>query len=156
MANYGSTAGTQAIVPTLGTFGASSVPTSSQVSIWLEEGGARINRALATAGYVVPVASGAVVYAELTALNNLYAAAYAIRARGLDTGTGEDESRDVIWLREFDQRLADLVASDLSALGVTPVTARPRRRLRTIQARRIDGYSGRHEGSTIAPDYVSD
>jgi hypothetical protein len=153
---YGTVAGVQAITPTLGAFGGSTVPTSSQVTSWLEEGAATINRALATAGYSVPVASGAVVYAELTALNNLYAGAYALRARGIDTGTGEEESRDVVWLREFTQRLMELASSDLTALGVTAVTGRPRRRIRTLQARRIDGYSGRHEGSTTEPNYVSD
>jgi len=153
---YGTVAGVQAITPTLGTFGSATVPTSSQVTAWLGEGAATINRTLATAGYSVPVASGAAVYAELTALNNLYAGAYALRARGIDTGTGEEESRDVVWMREFTQRLASLAASDLTALGVSVQAGRPRRRIRTLQARRIDGYSGRHEADTIEPNYVSD
>ena len=157
MASYGSTAGVEAIVPSLGTFGASTVPTEAQVSIWLAQGYARINRALSAAGYNVPAGSGAAVYGELTALNNLYAAAYAIRARGMDTGTAEDESRDVIWLREFESQLTQLVNSDLSQSGVSAQTSQKRRRIRTMQTRRIDGYSRRFEGDAdnSTDEYVS-
>lgn len=146
MASYGSTAGVEAIVPSLGTFGASTVPTSAQVTNWLAQGYARINRALSAAGYNVPAGSGAAVYDELVALNNLYAAAYAIRARGLDTGTAEDESRDVIWLREFEEQLTQIANSDLSQSGMSAQGSQKRRRIRTMQTRRIDGYSRYFEG----------
>ena len=50
MANYGSTTGVQALLPVLGTLSGSTTPTSTQVSTWLEEGAAVINRSIATAG----------------------------------------------------------------------------------------------------------
>lgn len=157
MASYGSISGVSAIVPSLGTIGASSVPTEAQITQWLAQGYSRINRKLSAAGYSVPAGSGAAVYDELTALNNLYAAAYALRARGMDTGTAEDESRDVIWLREFEERLTELANSDLSQLGVTAVTGQKRRRIRTMQTRRIDGYSRHFEGDAddSTDEYVS-
>ncbi len=151
MANYGSTTGVQALLPVLGTLSGSTTPTSTQVSTWLDEGAAVINRSIATAGYSVPVAASATCYAELTALNNLYAGAYAIMARGLDAVSGNEENRAETWLDRFNAQLAALVASDLAALGCTlapaPATSN-RRRLRTTQIKRADGYSAPHDYDT--------
>lgn len=154
---YGTSAGVTALVPALGTFSGSSIPTSTQVTAWIAEGDGRINRALASRGYVTPVVSGD-AYTEITALSNLYAAAYCLRARGLDTGTGENESRDIIWLAEFERRLAGLVTSDLTLSGVSLVTTGTQRRsrIRSMQLRRIDGYSGANEGSATEYTYPSE
>lgn len=151
MANYGSTAGVQALLPVLGTLSGSTTPTSTQVGTWLDEGAAVINRSIATAGYVVPVGSGAVVYPELTALNNLYAAAYCLIARGLDAVSGSEETRSQQWLDRFNTQLTALVSSNLVALGCTlaptPATSN-RPRLRTTQIKRVDGYSAVWESDT--------
>jgi hypothetical protein len=157
MASYGTTAGVTALVPALN-IGAATVPTTAQATAWLEEGYSRINRALQSAGYSTPVVSGADVYAEFSAINNLYAAAYCLRARGIETATGTEESRDVVWLSEFSERLADLVGSDLSLSGVSVVAAgtKKRTRIRTMQLRKVDGYSGAFEGDSIEYDNPSE
>lgn len=160
MASYGTTAGVTALVPALN-IGAATVPTTAQATAWLEEGYSRINRALQSAGYSTPVVSGADVYGECTALNNLYAAAYCMRARSIDTATGyktAEDGRDSQWLREFAERLADLVGSDLTLSGV-PVVAtgtKKRTRIRTLQIRKVDGYSGAFEGDVIEYDNPSE
>ena len=151
--SYGSVSGVSALVPAAGTLGTSSTPTTAQVSEWLAQGSARIDRALSSAGYSVPVASAATVYAELTALANLYGAAHVLTARGLDSANGEAENRSDAWLQRFDETLKALAASDLSALGVsssatTGVNA-GRRRIRTLQLRRVDGYADLDTGEDV-------
>ena len=95
---------------------------------------------------------------ELTALNNLYAAAYALRSRGLDSATGETETRADVWLRQFNEQLADLVSSDLTGVGVTlaTTTGGRRPRLRSTQLRRVDGYSAVAEGDEYPYDYPAE
>lgn len=154
MASYGSVGGVEALVPSVGSLDTDTVPTSAQVTAWLAQGYAKINRTLASAGYVVPVNSGAAVYDELTALDNLFAATYVLKARQLDIVAGQDQNRADAWMKEFDRQLADLAKADLTTLGVTLSTTTPetgvrRRRLRTLQLRRTDGYSGMYEGATV-------
>lgn len=159
MATYGSVSGVSALVPVVGTLDGSSVPNSVQVTAWLEQGYAIINRVLTGAGYSAPVSSSAAVYGELAALNNQFAAAHVIRARGLDTVQGTSEDRSVIWLEEFRQQLSDLAASDLSGAGVSlaSTTSSGRRRIRSTQLRRVDGYSGTYEGDySDLYDYTSE
>ena len=143
--SYGSLSGVSALVPVAGTLGATSTPTSAQVTEWLAQGSARIDRALSSAGYSIPVASTATVHAELTALANLYGAAHVLTARGLDSANGEAENRADVWLGRFDETLKALAGSDLSALGVSAAVTTGvnagRRRVRTLQLRRIDGYA---------------
>lgn len=101
MASYGTVAGVAALVPHAVAVGQATSPTDAQVTTWLAEGYARINRVIASAGYSIPVDVSAAVYGELTALNNLYAGAYALRSRGIDTMNGEEESRSEVWLKSF-------------------------------------------------------
>lgn len=154
---YGSETGVEAIVPAAGTIDGSSVPTSTQLSNWIDEGASRIDRVLASAGYSVPVASSADCYEELRALNNLYAAAYVLRARGLDVLQGTDQNKTSMWLAEFRRDLESLAASNLAAGGATlaTTTTTGRRRVRSLQMRRIDGYSGASETAESAYDYPS-
>ncbi len=152
--SYGSVSGVSALVPAAGTLGTSSTPTSAQVTEWLAQGSARIDRALSSAGYSIPVASTATVHAELTALANLYGAAHVLTARGLDSANGEAENRADVWLGRFDETLKALAASDLSALGVssaaTPTGVNAgRRRVRTLQLRRIDGFADLDTGEDV-------
>ena len=150
---YGSVSGVSALVPVVGTLGTSSTPTSAQVTEWLAQGSARIDRALSSAGYSVPVATSAAVFAELTALANLYGAAHVLSARGLDSANGEAENRSDAWLERFNAELTSLAASDLSALGVpsAPTTGvnAGRRRVRTLQLRRVDGYADLDTGEDV-------
>jgi hypothetical protein len=142
---YGSVAGVSALVPVAGTLGTTSTPTSAQVTEWLAQGSARIDRALSSAGYSIPVVSTATVHAELTALANLYGAAHVIMARGLDSANGEAENRSDVMLERFNAELTSIASSDLSSLGVSSVATTGvnagRRRVRTLQLRRIDGYA---------------
>lgn len=158
MATYGSTAGVSALTPASYTTGQINAPTDAQVTAWLAQGYAIINRALVTAGYTTPVESSAAVYDELTALNNLYAGAYVLRSRGIDVMAGEEESRSEVWLRQFHDDLKALADSNLSGLGVsvTTVTGTQRKRVRSMQLRRIDGYSGAYEDTSTAYDYPSE
>ena len=151
--SYGSVTGVSALVPAAGTLGTSSTPTSAQTQEWLAQGSARIDRALSSAGYSVPVDSDATVYAELTALANLYGAAHVLTARGLDSANGEAENRSDVWLARFNAELTSLAASDLSALGVSsaPTTGvnAGRRRVRTLQLRRVDGFTDLDTGEDV-------
>lgn len=158
MATYGSANGVQAIVPAAGEFAADSTPTVDQVTIWLAEGHSEINRYLSAAGYVTPASAGAQVYPSLTALNDLYAAAYVLRARGLDITQGREENRSGIMLKDFFKRLEALVAQDLTALGLSlrPPENLKRRRVRSLQLRRVDGYSGRYGSMTTGYGNPSD
>lgn len=156
---YGTIAGVEALLPGMGSaYTSASTPLAPELTSFLDQGHAVINRKIAAAGYAVPVGSGAGVYPELTALNNLYAAAYALRSRGLDSATGETETRADVWLRQFNEQLADLVSSDLTGVGVTlaTTTGGRRPRLRSTQMRRIDGYSAVHEGETYPYDYPAE
>jgi len=143
--SYGSLSGVSALVPVAAPLSATSTPTSAQVTEWLAQGSARIDRALSSAGYSIPVASTATVHAELTALANLYAAAHVLIARGLDSANGEAENRSDAYIERFTSELSALASSDLSALGVSAATTTGvnagRRRIRTLQLRRIDGYA---------------
>ena len=150
---YGSVTGVSALIPVVGTLGTSSTPTSAQVTEWLAQGSARIDRALSSAGYSVPVGTSATVYAELTALANLYGAAHVLSARGLDSANGEAENRSDVWMERFNAELSSLAASDLSALGVSAATTTGvnagRRRVRTLQLRRVDGYTDLDTGEDV-------
>lgn len=152
MATYGSIQGVQAIVPAAGEYGADTTPTTDQVTTWLAEGHSEINRYLSAAGYSTPASTGAQVYPSLTALNDLYAAAYVLRARGLDTVQGSEENRSGMMLKDFFKRLEALVGQDLTALGLSlrPPPSLKRRRVRSLQLRRVDGYSGQYGGATTA------
>jgi hypothetical protein len=146
---YGTTAGVSALLPAIGALDATSVPTSAQVTTWLGEGSSQINRSLAGAGYTIPVASTATVYPEIAGLANLYAAAQAAIARGLDTVQGTDENRAETWLERFRVQLSALSASDLTTVGI-PLAVQPsgtakRRRFRTTQVKRVDGYSAPYD-----------
>lgn len=152
---YGTVAGVEALLPGMGNaYAVGSIPPAADVTAFLDQGGALINRKLAAAGWNVPVDAGAALYTELTGLNNLYAAAYAAQSRGIDTISGEGESRSAQWLKRFDAQLADLCRSDLTGVGATKAaTPGTRPRLRSTQLRRVDGYSAAQEGATYPHDY---
>jgi len=156
MASYGSETGVEALLPAIGDFDGSSTVTTTELTAWLEQGYARINRVLAGQGYSTPVAASAAVYDELTALNNLYAAAQVLRAYGLDTATGEEENRSDRWLREFWRSLKELAGSDLTTAVVLRLTSKKRRRVRSMQVRRVDGFSGAYEGDVEEYDNTSE
>lgn len=139
MAAYGTTLGVEALVPAIGPLDGGNTPAVQQVEAWLEQGAATINRTLAAAGYTVPVGATATVYPELTALNELYAAAYALMARGLDTVQGTTENRSAVWMEMFHDRLEALTGSALPDVPQTPATAT--RRFRSTPIKRVDGYS---------------
>lgn len=144
---YGTPEGVQALVPAAGLLSETSTPTESQVAAWLSEASAVIDRTLSSAGWVVPVGAAAGVRAELVGLANLYAAAKLVAARGLDVATGQNETRSGDWLDRFDKQLTALAGSNLALVGValapSPTEPTPvyRRRLRTVQMKRIDGFS---------------
>jgi hypothetical protein len=142
---YGTTSGAITLVPAAHVSGASQ-PSDVDVERWLAEASSWIDIALSTAGYLVPADALAVITPKLDSLANLYAGAYVLRARGLDTLVGETEQRSDIWLREFRDALQALVdGGDLTGVGLVlrPATAATlTRRVRSIPMRRVDGYSG--------------
>lgn len=149
MATYGSEEGVEALLPTHGNIGASSVPTATQLTSWLAQGYSIINRKLGAAGYAVPI-TASLLTDELAALNNLFAAGQLVQALGLDTLQGLQEERSTTFLTQFWAWLNDLVGSDLIALGVLSITPPATdslrwRRIRTTQMRKTDGYSGASE-----------
>ena len=158
MATYGSESGVEAIVPALGEIDTTTTPNTAQLAVWLAEGYSVINQHIAAAGYVIPVLASAALYPSLTALNDLYGAAYALRARGIEPATGQKEAISETYLKDFYDRLEELVKQDLTALDVPlrPVASLKRRRIRSMQLRRTDGYSGVFEGATTAYDYPSE
>lgn len=144
MPTYGSVDGVTALVPTLGELSEISTPTATGIEAWLAEAYAKINRAIGNAGYSTPIGSSVALYPELTGLENLYAAAYALRSTGIDVASGETESRSEVWLRDFYSQLGGLAASNLALAGATPLPATTtgyRRRIRTIQTRKVDGFA---------------
>ena len=154
---YGTTAGVSALVPSVGTLGSSSTPTQARVTTWLQQASASIDRKLGSAGYSVPVGLSTDLANELASLAELYAASYALMARGLDTVTGATETRSEIWMTEYRERLKDLLETDLTAVGgVRSITAKRRSRIRTLQIRRVDGYSGAYEGDAEEYDNTSE
>ena len=143
MASYGSISGINALAPALGDINEASTPNTTQAEDWLSEGYTYINNALSGAGYVVPVARTVTCFPALRALNNLYATAYALRARGMDATDGRGESRSESYLKDFFNRLKALAEQDLTAQGLTLRSAGQiqRRGIRSMQLRRVDGYS---------------
>jgi hypothetical protein len=155
MAMYGDVEGVQALLPAL-LINGSSTPSESEVESWLTQVYSIINRYIGNAGYSAPVveATMPLAYEEVVGLSNLYAAAYVLRAQGIDTASGEGEQRSEVWLADFWARLKDLAASNLSLLGlsVIPVaTSSRRRRINTLQGRRIDGYARGSTGERWEP-----
>jgi len=157
MSTYGDADGVSGLVPT---WDGSTNPTLEQVQAWEEEAYAEINLALANAGYSQPVDDSAAIYPRLRGLENLYAAAYLLRALAIDTASGEGEERSEVWLADFYARLGVLTASNLALLGVTvavTTTANTgRRRIRTLQMRRVDGYSDPYmgDGGVVPAEYT--
>lgn len=149
MASYGSISGINALAPALGEIDEASTPNTTQAEDWLNEGYVYINNALAGAGYVVPVGRNVAAFPALRALNNLYATAYALRARGMDATDGKGESRSESYLKDFFNRLKALAEQDLTAQGLTMRGSGQiqRRGLRSMQLRRVDGYSA--EANTV-------
>lgn len=155
---YGSLEGVSALVPSVGVFDAITTPSDAQVSVWLQEASTLIDSTLATVGYNTTVASTAAIAPVLSAMAQLYAAATVLQARGLDSVTGENENKSEKMFKRFYGQLHLLSDSHLEELGVTvKITSRARRRrLRTVQTRRIDGYSATYEGRARTYLYPSD
>ena len=145
---YGTTAGVAARIPGIGA-SVLSTPDTDQIAAWLTQGSAMLDRVLSMAGYAAPVANTAALWPELAALAEQYAAAHALRARGLDSLTGEGEARSDVWLREVREAIKAMAAGDLSGVGVSLTDAPTvrRRGIRSTQLRRIDGYSATYEGT---------
>ena len=138
---YGTVAGASAMIPTVGTLGAASIPTSAQVITWLQAASAEIDRALAQAGYTTPVSAGATAYPMFSDLANLWAAARALQALGMDNTSGLTETRSHAMMAEFWERLKAISGLDLSGLGLvvsTTGTAQAVKRIRSIQISRVD------------------
>lgn len=142
---YGTLAGVAAyckqLTPALD-WSETSSPASTDVERWLEQGYAKINLALAMAGYTTPATATMDVYEELQAINDLYAAAQAETAWNVSRGEAEEETRGARYNAEWRKRLEELLEGDLTLAGLSlSSTARPRRSIRIANLRREDGYS---------------
>ena len=130
-----------AMVPTIGTLGVSSIPTTAQVITWLQAASAEIDLVLARAGYTTPVANTASAYPMFSDLANLWAAARSLQALGMDNASGVTETRSQQMMAEFWERLKAISGVDLSGLGLvvsTTSAAQAVKRLRSIQISRVD------------------
>jgi hypothetical protein len=147
---YGSAAGVEALLPSIPTLTTLTTPKLEEVTTWLTEGAARIDRVLASRGWSVPVDAVASVYPELTSLNNLYGGAMVLRSLGIQQVSGTEETRDVTWLKEFNESLTEISKVSPTSVGAEAIpstTTSTRRASRSRQLRRIDGYSSWAEGS---------
>jgi hypothetical protein len=144
VASYGSVAGVEQIAVQAAPINDDTNPTSTTVETWLAEGKSIIDQRLSSAGYTVPVTVEAAVYPSITALNNLYGAAYVLRAKGLTAVEGQREAVSETYLKDFYRRLDMLLEADLTVVGIpllTTPSTNARRRIRSTQMRRVDGYS---------------
>ena len=152
MAHYGSEGGVEGLnAHMIGGYSATTTPSSAQVAVFLEQGAATLDAALAKAGYTTPVVSTATGYQVLIRLNDLYAAACAEGAVNISTaGPGEETRSDKLW-KLYRMELADFLAGDLTPLGLTltPSTSTPRRRVRSLPLRRYDGYARNADNSAL-------
>ena len=150
VAYYCTVAGASAMIPTVGPLGGASIPTSAQVIAWLQAASAEINRAIAQAGYFAPVSDSATAYPMFADLANLWAAARALQALGLDNTSGLTETRSQTMMAEFWGRLKVVSGLDLSGWGLvvsTTGTAQAVKRLRSIQISRVDRQNWSGGGS---------
>ena len=154
---YGSVEGVNSLVPGVGIIDAVSVPSYDEVEGWLTEATVMIDGALAGAGYNITVDDSAFIYPALSAMTQLYAAATLLQAQGIDVNSGMEEARSEKMFDRFYKWLSLLGGGNLEALGVTVSLVPPRRRrFRSTQIRRIDGYSAVYEGSAIEYSYPSE
>lgn len=154
---YGDVSGVNALIPGVGTIDQASVPTDTEVEGWLAEASAMVDSALAGAGYSIGIDTSAAIYPVLEAMTQLYAAATVLQAQGIDTNSGAEENRSEKMFARFYKWLGLINGSYLEALGVPIAATPPRsRRRRTTQLRRVDGYSGTYEGSTMQYSYASE
>lgn len=150
---YGSIEGVEALFPIVGDLDETTTPKSSQVTTWLAQGYSIINRAILDKGYQTPVLETSAIYDELVYLNNLFCHYLALRARGLDTITGEEQDKATILEEAFNEQLKDLCNSNLANMGLTPITGNDEdidgkvfgvnNRLGVVKLSRRDGYNDR-------------
>lgn len=141
---YGTAAGVTGRAASLNTFTVSTTPTQAQVEGWLTEASATIDAAIAASGYALPVSSEAAAVEIFVGLAEVYAAAQALRSRGMGAMSGAgQQSQSAELMADWRRGLADLRQADLSALGVqvAATPTRRNRRRRTGRLRRVDGYS---------------
>lgn len=147
---YGTATGVTGRAAALNAFTASTTPALAQVESWLTEASAMIDGAIAARGYSLPVPGGAVALDIFAGLAETYAAAQALRSRGIGamSGTGQ-QSQSAELMADWRRGLEDLRKADLKALGIESdvvSTARRNRRRRSGELRRIDGYANRTGG----------
>lgn len=151
MTSYGSVQGVEAVnAHRIGGYSYATVPTVGQVDAFLADGYAKINVALAIAGYTVPVTdTAATCYDCLARLNNLFAAACAEQATAVSTGGPESEARSAVLFQQYRDELKELLAGDLSKAGLASTTTATggNRYVRSRELRRRDGYAHRFDAA---------
>jgi len=142
MATYGSEAGVEAINAHNGGYTASTLPTSTQVGLYLADGYADLNARLLLAGYTAPQTDTTTNgYLVLTRLNNLFAAACAEQATNIGLAGEEDTRSELLWAR-YEKEVAAFLQGDLTLLGFGRGSSAPvRRQVRSLPLRHFDGYA---------------
>ena len=100
-------------------FSDSTVPTKSQSQDFLDVAHARINRRLAGAGYSTPASTSAAVYDELADLEAIFAASRVYAVRTTITTSSDQQTKDAMLRKMFEDQMTDLLRSDLSQSGLT-------------------------------------
>ncbi len=149
--SYGSVEGVEALFPVIGDLDETTIPKSSDVTTWLAQGYSIINRAILDKGYSTPVLNTSPIYDELVYLNHLFCHFLGLRARGLDTITGEEQDKATILEEAFNEQLKSLCNSNLANMGLTPIVGEDEdidgtvfgvnNRLGVVKLSRRDGYN---------------
>lgn len=100
-------------------FTANTLPTSTDITTWLAQGYARVNRALAGQGYTTPVTSSAACYEEVVQCEILYAAAMGHTVKNVQRASADQWTKGEVYMDRHRKALADLLASDLSRAGLS-------------------------------------
>jgi hypothetical protein len=99
------------------------------------------------------VPTAAACYPTAIRLNNLWAAAVAEQSTNIGLNGDAETRSEKLWA-QYKAELADLLAGDLSLVGLTTnANANVRRSVRSMELRRRDGYAQRFDSSNT--EYAS-
>ena len=113
------------------------------ITLWLQKGYSDINIRVAKAGYVAPVTdTAAICYDMLAHLNDLFAGAVAEKSWGVARGDLEAEEQGATYWAMYLAGIKDLLDGNGELIGLTVAGDAPtRRKIRTVQMRKEDGFS---------------
>lgn len=121
--SYGSVAGVASLTKhatTGGTFDGTTKPTLTDVEAFIDQRSALLNSKLTAAGHTVPIANADAVQALAFFVNNGAAADVEKAQRSGGYGDGTDDTRESMFLREWEKHEAFIASGALGAPEATP------------------------------------